>query len=391
MKFRSAPQILPPPTYMWHRQLNGLLPFQKLRGARGILPPETAKKSEYLRCQFGLFYFDGVLKSFEGRWDGKDVIFDAWIRPLLVDYAALVYAQAVNDVLTALPTCTRHYFESGPLIGERRLIFPDGLDEVATRWLVQRFDEIAEIGNIEVRESLEILPSADGRRVRLNFAEDREEYDAYFEEELPHVFAELRSSVLAQTPFALETEYQSFELDHELFVQEFSLPELVALNWETAKPPNRGEEFRLFDAIRRCDLPRITKALAEGANPNAVADDNETVLVKLIRTLEDRSGNGFSLVTGLESVLAGIDFLVDAGASVNWAPLNTFTPLALACHIGNLTVIARLLELGADPTIRCDERDHMDSLGTTWDIAGDGNPEIWNLLLKFWPNPFGMP
>src|SRR5262245_20882810 len=92
-----------------------------------------------------------------------------------------------------------------------------------------------------------------------------------------------------------------------------------------------------FKAAVGDQVPVINALLGAGADPNAVtaAGDSNCLI------LATQSGNE-------DAVMA----LVTAGAKVN-AQADGVTALMQAALAGNLSLAQRLLELGADPTIRC--------------------------------------
>src|SRR5499427_3256638 len=94
----------------------------------------------------------------------------------------------------------------------------------------------------------------------------------------------------------------------------------------------QSANLRLLAAGRSGDQAGITRALAEGASPDARTRIGETVL--LISLKNDRSELARQMIA--------------AGADINLAAANGVTPLMAAAHAGNTELARLLLERGAD-------------------------------------------
>jgi len=155
--------------YVWCRQFSRdrLGQLSGIRRARSLwLDEDTRRRSAFSRIQIGdTDKRYNVYRSIDGMWEGREVFFDLTIRPLFIRYAVDVFRRALADTYDHYPNFTRVEFEDGPLAGERRVIFPDRLDEAATTWLHSRFWQIAEKGDVRVNEGFSAKFVEDGCRV----------------------------------------------------------------------------------------------------------------------------------------------------------------------------------------------------------------------------------
>ena len=101
---------------------------------------------------------------------------------------------------------------------------------------------------------------------------------------------------------------------------------------------NAGDvEKSLFEAINRCDVRGVERALQAGADPNA---RNLQALISFQTPL------AFAVDLGEETI---VDLLLNSGADVNlrvgfW---HDISPLYIAVANGNLTLVKQLLNAGA--------------------------------------------
>lgn len=400
--------------YVWRRHLNydQLTKIESLLRLRECLDAETVAACAFARCQLrdsDRRYMN--YGAFHGDWDGLPSYFRPNLRPLFVDYAIAVYSQAIRDAVAYYPHFARYSVVDGPLIGERRLVFPDKLDEAAAYWIRCRFYELAEKGDISVSESFAIRPvdtsSFGGRREFIvDVSLDHERIDE-------KTWKKVSDTVSKGKPFPVNPKPRKCEIKlASEMLTELSLPELVAMNWSSVRKPLTEADRRLFVAINEFDTNAAAEALAAGADPNAVSESNETPLtaVVLFRWIErrrdslnvpDASEEYFKLDAELgpstEEIIRFVNLLVSAGAAADWATFNEETPLAEAALNADADVVTCLLEHGADPSIRCFTDDHPGDWGNAWESAHylcdpniDKNDErVWNAIIAKWPAPFG--
>ena len=148
--------------------------------------------------------------------------------------------------------------------------------------------------------------------------------------------------------------------------------------------------------------------MSKGADPNGIGDYDQTPLQRVLdfkwadhRPYESEEQYQRDLeILGPtpQELIAMIDVLVEAGAHVDWAAPNECTPLAEACLHSTAEVVTHLLELGADPSIRCHDDEYPSEAGTAWDFAAmrcdgldeDRNDEsLWNALAAVHKEPWG--
>lgn len=400
MKSRSA--------YVWRRDLSAQQ-MRKIDGIghlrRRIMPAQLAEDCAFARCQLRLprdWY--NVYAATEGKWKGKRVTLDFQIRPLFVDYAVAVYQRVIADALAYYPSFTRYEVVDGPLAGERRLVFPDKLDEAAAYWMQTRAWWVMEHTDVAVAETCRVTrDETDRGPVTVHLSLDRPQVNENTQDEVAAVMAKGRTFPIDSKPRTCDP-----KLALDLFV-ELSLPELVLLNWPLVRKPPSDADRQLHAAIDSFDLEGVRAALAAGADPNTTLDE-DFADVPLTRVCEfehwHRHTRGQSDWRHLPKAYPGpdaiekirmIDTLVEAGAAVDWAPPNELTPLAEATLSADAAVVRHLLDLGADPSIRCHDDETESAWGTAWEFADYRcNPHVdnddrsaWEALTSRWPEPFG--
>lgn len=389
--------------FVWCRQFSRdrLEQLGDIRCARKWwLDEETAKLSAFSRLQIGRTY-NWCGGSIDGVWEGREVEFGVTIRPLFIRYAVDVFRQALRDTLDHYPNFTRVEFEDGPLAGERRIIFPDRLDEAATTWLYNRFLEIAEKGDVRVQEGFSAKFVDDPVRIRnrvkvsLEIEIDRSEMNQGTWHEFQAILSAGKLPEVDAKPRRCDSMLSAAMLKH------ISLPELFVLNWKDCLPLLGDADHSLFEACGKLDVNGIRAALSSGANPNSIdGEKEETPLGLLVEQTERcRHEEGYSQAVADEKervALHAIDLLIQAGAAVDLAAFNEDTPLAAACLYSDAGIITRLLEHGADPSIHCNDDDPKGDLGTAWDHAyfrsdhdvDNDDPSAWDALRSFYPPPF---
>lgn len=400
--------------YVWRRQLSHdqMSKIEKILRLRDRLDAATVADCVFARCQLqdsDRRYMN--YGAFHGDWDGLPTYFKPNLRPLFMDYAIAVYSQAIRDVVAYYPHLARHSVVDGPLVGERRLVFPDKLDEAAAYWIQCRFYHLAEKSDIAVPESFSVrredTSSFGGtREFIVDVALDRDRIDE-------KIWKEVSAIVATGKPFPVDHKPRKCDIKLACeMLTELSLPELVALNWNSVKKPLTDADRRLFAAIDEFDFDAAAEALAVGADPNAISESDETPLKAVVsfRRIERRGDSlkipndpkeyfklDAELGPSADEIIRFANLLVSAGAAVDWAGFNEETPLGEASLHADAAVSAFLLGHGADPSIRCYSDDFPSNWGNAWDSADfrrdqnvDNDDEsVWNALIAKWPIPFG--
>ena len=114
---------------------------------------------------------------------------------------------------------------------------------------------------------------------------------------------------------------------------EIAASDATRLACEKGEIPRR-KEIALFDAVQAGDLDTVSRALADGVNPNALSADNQ-----------------HSLLTAavLANKPAIVRALLAAHANPNYVEPSSRTALNHAASVGNVDTIRALLAAGADP------------------------------------------
>jgi hypothetical protein len=369
---------------------------------RQWLDEAIVAQSAFSRLQIGnTDRWYNVYNSFDGVWQGQDVYFDPTIKPLFIRYAVEVFRQALSDTLEHYPNFTRVEFEDGPLIGERRIIFPDRLDEAATTWLHSRFWQIAEKGNVRVEERFTAAFDHSGCRVgnrvkvRVAIDLDRPETNKTTWQEIRDSLSAGRMPEIDPTPRRCDPKLSIKMLKH------LSIPELFALNWEACLPCLTNADLSLLTAAENLDIQGITDSMAAGANPNCFQKKTRQTPLGLIveQTAHWVGDEGYTEALADEKdmlALDAIDMLIDGGAAVDLAGYGESTPLAEACLHSNKKIITRLLEHGADPSIHCYDDYYIGDSGNAWSSASyrcdrqidNDDPAAWDALIQFFTPPY---
>lgn len=394
--------------YVWRRQFSWeqLVKLQSVRWMRErFRRRKLLDLCRFARCQLrDAPSRDEIQVRCDGEWEGDRVEFDVTVQPLVKRYAIAVYARLLDAALRYYPTFTRWEAEDGPLVGERRLVFPDRLDEAAAYWMRVHAWREMEDTDIAVAESCRVsVRKGAPKQVDVDIAVDRVlTADEVREELVPRLG---RGGPLPVDPTPRKCDPQ---IVSGLFT-ELSLPELVLLNWEQVRKPPTAADRALLEAIERFDHDGVREALAAGADPNATLDDR-LADAPLTRVASFRfwwqhepSGEPWDVLQkrypgpSTDEIIRMIDLLIEAGAVLDWAPPNEHTPLAEAALNGEEAVVRHLLALGADPSIRCHTDDHPAEMGSAWDYAayhcdgdvGNHDRSAWEALADVWPEPFG--
>ncbi len=163
-----------------------------------------------------------------------------------------------------------------------------------------------------------------------------------------------------------------------------------------------GKATPLFWAMKNID--GFTKLLQLGADPNVVFDDGGTVMhwaakdddISFLKTVLKYKGDP-NIVAGdqrqtpiFETIgifgeigkIPGLEFLIDAGADVNYQNVKGNSPMLVAASLGRFDIVHKLLENGADYAIK---NNHGSSLKAYIELkkkALDPNHDLYRWLIK---------
>ena len=148
----------------------------------------------------------------------------------------------------------------------------------------------------------------------------------------------------------------------------------------------------LVEAAHGDDLAQVSALLADGANPDAMAEDGSTALAWssvrgneaiAVRLLDAGASPDLAnplgippLALAIENGAAGVaELLLERGADPNATRESGETPLMTAARLGQVRLMEFLLRRGADPNAR---EKHFGQTALMWAV---GNPEAVRLLL----------
>ena len=320
-----------PNAYIWRRhfswdQLEKSRSIKEMR--RRFMPADLVERCRFARCQLqDTDKWDNAHRSCDGVWDGQPVDFDFVIRPLFAKYAVAIYNRVLADALEYYPNFMRHDVVDGSFVGERRLVFPDQLDEAACYWMLNRAWNLIESRDIVVAESCtvalepESACAGDRRKATVELYIDRPCVDQEMHKEVAAAMAPGR-------PFPTDPQPRACDagIAMEMFT-ELSQPELILLNWDRVRKRPSPVDQRLHDAVARFDLKAVKAALADGANANCLPDTEgaDTPLASVVAYKHNQRYEHSGLSwdeferkypgPSAEETIQMIDALVDAGAA----------------------------------------------------------------------------
>jgi hypothetical protein len=340
------------------------------------LPEDIQRLSRYCRCQ--LRRSDrayNVYHGFDGIWNGKPASFHPVLRPTSVKYAERLYMQALRDLHAHYSGFDQHKFIDGDRLGERRIIFPDKLDEAAICWIRTRIWLLHEQSDIAVSESFkwwEEPSTTEGvTKIKFELSLNRPVMDKTTWEEISAVIKEGRV-------FPISTEHSKADWAVVLEqLADLSLPELVLLNWKEARRPLSELDEQLMIAVKDFDVSGMQAALEAGADPNCIDSCNNTPLKNIIDIwgrLEDieytkEQGLDVSHYPSAEGLVSVIEMFVKYGVDVNMSPPDTSNALDAACMVADAKIVSLLLDHGADPHIECYTDEYPSRWGSAWESA----------------------
>lgn len=400
-----------PRAHVWTRALSPdqFTKVRQVERMRRSLDPEIAAATQFARCQIrdtGPEY--RTHHSFDGFWEGEPVTFDATARPLFMDYAARLYEAAAREALELFPGFTDHIVEESPELGERRIVFTSGKQDLALCYMLGRFWRLADEGKINVGESIRVKPdpwrnSGHGRRtLKLEVWLDRPATDEAMSKEL-----EARLS--RGEPFPLDPTPRQCDIKLVAAMRaEMSLPELTYMNWHHVRKRLTPADQALFKAVEGFDRSTIAAALAQGADPNAIDEYGETPLAQLAEndrwmcvtpekgeTEEDLKAR-VPPISPAERI-ACMEVLHRAGAHLDLTGPEGLTPLAYAVLSKHVEAVEWLLRMGADDTINCYDDSWLGNWPSAWHHAWAGSSirrteeaeQTWRMLRRHRQAPEG--
>lgn len=369
--------------HVWTRALS-LDQFEKIREVewmRRSLDPEVVAATLFARCQIrDTGRWHKVSHRFDGSWEGEPVDFIATVRPLFMNYAARLYEAAAREALELFPGFTDHIVEDGPELGERRIVFTSGKQDLARCYMMGRIWRLADEGKFKVGESIRAEPaplsySRYGRRtLNLEVWFDRPVTDEVMSKEIEARLSRGESYPLDPTPRQCDMKLAA------AMRAEMSLPELAYMNWEHARKPLTPADQALFKAVETFDRSTIAAALAQGADPNAIDEYGEPPLAQLANydrwmyvatekgeTEEDLKARVPPVSTAER--IACMEVLHRAGAHLDFTGPDGLTPLSSAVLAKHVEAVEWLLRMGADDTINCYGDSWPGAWPTAWDYA----------------------
>ena len=138
-----------------------------------------------------------------------------------------------------------------------------------------------------------------------------------------------------------------------------ALPHLVAAQ-------DLSANARLLAAARTAEGAGVTKALADGASPDARNRVGETALIIALKNDQPALART----------------MIDAGTDVNLAAVSGVTPLMAAAHAGQVEIVRMLLAKGADVA----PLDRLQKNAMVY-AAGQGSTDVVVLLLRAGVDP----
>ena len=123
------------------------------------------------------------------------------------------------------------------------------------------------------------------------------------------------------------------------------VPQPLSAPGQVSPPPppaNPDADERLLEKAAYRDIDGVTKALNDGANVNSVSSTSGSTALHLVTAVGRPYDNG--------KLLPIADLLISRGANVNLQNRDGMTPLMWAILAGNIEMMKRLLDAGADIT-----------------------------------------
>lgn len=334
---------------------------------RRALPADVACATRFARCQLRAPLGNAVsLPSLDGVWQGEPVTFVPEIRPLIHEYALRLYAHAAREAIGRFPLLGGHVVEDGPDLGERRLRFTTGQPDLALSFMMGRFWQLMDDEIVEIADGIRVEPDTHRfggpRRMNVVICLDGPSLDAAGWERIAAHLSTGAPPTLDPRPRACDRKLTA------ALRTTLSLPELVLLNWNAVRKPLSEADAALFRAIEWLDPAAIVRALAAGADPNALDEMGDSAIANVVRaepwehaaampgeTWEQVKAR-FPSVTP-EERLACLEPLVEAGASLDLCGPQGTNPVTMAVLRADHRVLDWLLARGADDTVHSEDEE----------------------------------
>ena len=363
----------PRPAYVWSRHFSseqGDLLLDLAR-TRCRLDPAIAEASRFARVQPLLRRPRWPSTRVNARWQGELVDIDVEVEPLLHRFALRLYEEAFKIAVATFPGFTDCTFEDGPDIGERRLRFTNRSAGLAAPFLWTEVWDLAKRNVVQLGECQEATPvESCHNRIRLRLSLDLPFVDEVTCKAIAEKIARGDLVKLDPRPRSCDP------IAVRELLTELTLPELVRLNWDVARKMPTPLDQRLLKAAGRSDPEAIHELLAQGADPNALDEYGYSVIhdvanvppLMSVSAVDDpRIREGWQLVP-FERTKACLDALLAAGASLDAAGPQGFTPLVEAVLWKHEELVIYLLEHGADDTIDAFQ-DYLGEWPAAWEYA----------------------
>ncbi len=323
-----------------------------------------------------------------------------FVRTLQFDLAQNLYQRAALEAHRLFPGFNRPAFTDGPDVGERRLSFPSNFHDFALMNMCLTFRRLAEedfeLGGTR-REDFNLIPrrprtAPSGPSYDLLVTLDRTRIER---SEVDTIVSRLRMGVVPD----LDGQCRTIEPNQLLGLRRtLSLPDLVFLHWDLAKPPMSEADFDMYEALKHCDPDALDRALKAGANPNAFDEHNRVPMVAAIIGTYRLSGQKVSRdESGKPRGPECMQRLLDAGAHLDLAAPNEPTALGQAVIDEDGEAGEWLIRKGANDAY-CTQENGLDDDLELWDMAEfdaflgqPGSRQIVEALRRYRTSPDGEP
>jgi len=413
------------PIYNWTREIapDRLRMLDTLKMTWEHVFGEPGGRGHYARIQWCGLERDGYrYEKFEATIDGRPVKVHLRVLTAREWFAREVYNRALAATRERYPDFEAHHFVDGDRLGERRICFESETNGLSSNFLFLQLWRIITEQELQVSETWFTTPcdrngftsvytpcgpvSEDHRHFTVVRAVDK-----MTKEQLEQLVSEIKENgVPTVSDDKLAFDWEDIEDD----LVELSDPELVALNWEDARPAPTPADLALDQAICGLDVGGIRKALADGANPNHTDRYNCNRLSSVIYAWWDHIAHYEAPEEELDfyssrgprperkipvaEIREIMQMLLDAGAHPNLFAYGELTALADTVGFAKEPELVRLLLAhGADPSIS----PYWCSIAETpaaWEsvmLAGfqildeAGSRECYYEMVKEHPSPYG--
>lgn len=357
--------------------------------------------------------------KFKGIVDGREMNIHLYAIPLIEYYAREVFIKSLERTRERYPDFDSHTVENGTRTGERILNFTSKTNTLAASHLYTSFRLVVEEEVLLVNECI-LIEAANSWGESASIAKwnnGREEmHPDYCVIRVIIDTETITNDLIEEIKVCFENgntwEYSSISKSYAFkdikagFV-ELVNPELILLNWDETQPIRGEVEDQLFYACETLNIGSIKQALIKGANPNVF--DLDTTPLSIF--IDAASKHEFAINTPDPSYMKAdypskilsqaekaniVDAFIAAGYHPDvHAPNNT--PAITEASLNNQpSILERLLEHGADPSIQPFSDSSFDEWSLTWDSPWyewkyedeEYGRELITLLMRYFPTPF---